>query len=537
MRGVLFALCLLAGPVAVAADVIDDKVEQLISSMTLEEKVGQVLIGRGYSNAEESVLEGHSDRPIDEMERFVLQQHVGGMILKCRWTPEKQNHVAQHLKSLSKTPLWIMQDLEHGLAMRHVDTRPLPQQLALGAIQDLSLLYAVGQEIGAQSRNVSVDINLAPVADLNTNPKNPIIHMRSLGDDPERVSEQVVQVMRGIASQGVMTCAKHYPGHGDTAQDSHVTLPTLSGDKERLCAVELKPFQSLIDAGVPIIMTAHVTVPQVDPGCCVTAASEPLIQILRDEMGFDGLIMTDALDMKALADLDMVKFAVDALKAGVDLLLGPEDLPRMAEGLVRSVESGDLPEEVLDQRVHHILEVKYRWRGRQPTGGRSLAGDALYRTAYREILTMARDPHRFQQNVSEIVYIDLGGENAYLADQVGAHGIPVRHLSSDPTALEIASVKKRLGFHKRVVIGVHPAPGLAKERRGVPESAVSLVETLEREGIACLVVLFTSPYAVTLLPDSTSVMVAYHDNEDAMEAVAQVLLEGLKPTGRMPVRL
>ena len=295
--------------------------EKTLHDLTLDQKIGQLFM-----------LPACPLRGEDHWSDWALlfdRFQIGNAIVKHS-DPLTQVNFLNDLQSASEIPMMIAADAEWGLAMRMKDTMAFPMSRTLGGVKDLNLLFQLGAELGRQAKRVGIHLNLAPVADVNTNPENPIIGMRSFGEDPEQVAKCVSALVRGMQSAGIGACAKHFPGHGDTVDDSHRTLPLIPHSLERLQEVEFVPFRRAIRDGVLAIMTAHLLVPAIDPDRPATLSSPCLTGILRRELGFEGLIISDALNMKALTETlaeTPEEIATRAFQAGCDLLLYGADFP------------------------------------------------------------------------------------------------------------------------------------------------------------------------------------------------------------------
>ena len=289
-------------------------VEEKYNSMTLEEKVGQLFVVAAYSNRDAA----HEA----EIENLVKTEAIGGLIF-MQDLAVKQAELTNRYNKVAKIPLLIGMDAEWGLAMRLKEVKRFPWAMAVGAVEDNYLVKQMGNAIGEQANTMGVHFNFAPVVDVNTNPKNPIIGNRSFGSDVENVAQKGINYMLGMKEKGVLASAKHFPGHGDTSQDSHKTLPLVNHDVSRLKSVELAPFQKLIDAGVPAIMVAHLNVPALDnSGLPSTLSKKIITDLLKNEMNFKGLIVTDALNMDGVAKAyPPGEVDARAFEAGNDILL------------------------------------------------------------------------------------------------------------------------------------------------------------------------------------------------------------------------
>ncbi|HKW15938.1 MAG TPA: glycoside hydrolase family 3 N-terminal domain-containing protein [Terriglobales bacterium] len=340
--------------------------EKTLRKMSVEEKVGQLFMI--WARAEFLNVNSPAYLQLrDEMNKY----HVGAFAMTVRYEPpflyKNQPYEAaellNRLQSDSKFPLLVAADFELGVSNRLNGTTAFPNAMAIGATGDVKNAEDFGRITAEEARAIGVHWNFFPVADVNSNPDNPIINTRSFGGDPQQVSDFVAAYIKGAHSAGMLVTAKHFPGHGDTATDSHLGVAQVTGDRARLDSVELPPFRRAIDAGVDAIMVAHVTVPALDPNPNSVATVSPVIVtgLLKEQLHFHGLITTDALDMAGLTRLyasDIGREAVDAFKAGNDVLLIPPDLDAAYRSVLAAVRSGEIPESRLNQSVLKILKTK-----------------------------------------------------------------------------------------------------------------------------------------------------------------------------------
>lgn len=335
--------------------------DKLLEQMTLEEKVGQLLM------PELRMWEGTNTTTMNPgVAELINDYHVGGVILFSKNITDQEQllHLTTALQEEStKLPLLIAIDQEGGNVSRIPDGTNMPGNMALGAIGDEKLAYQVGYTIGRELKALGINLNFAPVLDVNINPANPVIGVRSFGDASRLVANLGVQYAKGLQEAGVGAVAKHFPGHGDTDVDSHLGLPSLPHDLDRLEEVELKPFRQAIAHGVDMIMTAHITFPALDDtGLPATLSYPVLTGLLRQEMGFEGVIVTDAFTMKAIADhFDEDEAVVMAIKAGADIILMPNDVSLAYRSILEAVTSGELSEERIEQSVRRILAFKEKY--------------------------------------------------------------------------------------------------------------------------------------------------------------------------------
>jgi beta-glucosidase-like glycosyl hydrolase len=518
--------------------------EKTLSQMNLEEKVGQLFVVPACE------LRGEEHQ--QDLESLIRTYHVGGVIPK-QGTLDGQVKLINRLQSLSQLPLICVVDAEWGLQMRMEEVLPFPRNLTLGAIQDLSLLYQLGQEIGRQCSLVGGHINAAPVVDVNTNPRNPIIHMRSFGQDPVAVANRGFQVMRGIQSKGILACAKHFPGHGDVMVDSHSDLPQVAQPRDRLERMELLPFRKMIEGGVEAVMSAHVQFPALDSQKGLPATFSRLVirDLLFSQMGFKGLVISDALNMQAIERYyGDDKAAELAFKAGHDLLLygdhiAPkidrilrEQVPKAFHHLVSLFRSGELDEKELDSHVLKILQVKEALnlqRERYVSDSSPLFGKintpeakALKRLLFREAVTVLRNQNRLlplKKGQRRVLYFQQGNLNDF-RDRLGRE-----------VELKEENGQNRDFQQYSLAIFALSDLSLSEDQFGIQPAILEAIGRCQKEGIPVLIALMSTPYSLAALPLADGVVVAYEKDPDAQESAAEVILGKVQPRGKLPVSI
>ncbi len=527
-------------------------VEPLLDSLTVREKVGQLIMPWLLGN-----YAAFDSDEYDTLGVWVDSLGVGGIIISIGPPLE----IAAKLNALqrrSELPLLIAADLEYGTGMRLQGGTAFPMPMAIAATGRVSDAYELGRVTALEARAVGIHQTYSPVADLNNNPDNPIINTRSFGEDPAQASELIRAYLRGTQEHGLFTTAKHFPGHGDTGSDSHIALPVVSACWDRLDTLELAPFRAAIDAGVTAVMTAHVAVPCVtaDSAEPATLSSAVMTGILRDSLGFDGLVVTDALDMGAItAAFGAGESAVRAFLAGSDLLLLPED-PRVAiDAMVAAVESGRIPMERLDSSVRRMLTLKHRtglFRGRTVAldsvpaivGRRDfeeVAGDVAARS-----LTLVQrgelDGFRSSRGRTALITyaresnLSIGGR---LAAELRTLGESVRSFRLFPASgpLSYDSARAVIAESDRVIVAtsVRFVSGLG--HIAMPDSLAALILAADRER-PTLLVSFGNPYLLSQVPEfGGSYLLAWSDIRAAETAVARAVAGGEAISGRLPITL
>ncbi|MBK9301663.1 MAG: hypothetical protein IPN14_13930 [Bacteroidetes bacterium] len=327
--------------------------DSVFNQMSLEQKIGQLYMIAAYSGGEK-----YNQASI---EKLILENQIGGLIF-MQGTATAQANQTNKFQLMSKIPLLISMDAEWGLGMRLTGIRDMPRQIMMGAMQDSSLVYKMASAIASQCRRLGVHIDFAPVVDVNNNPENPVINFRSYGENKYKVATLGIQYMRGLQDNGIMACAKHFPGHGDTDMDSHKDMPEINKSYAALEDLELYPFKKLIDNGLQSAMVAHLHIPAIDNQKNIpsTLSYKTVSDLLKGKMGFNGLVFTDALNMEGVAkyyepgDIDLKAF-----KAGNDILLFSQDVKAGMQKIKSAVLADSLLKKQLDETVKKILNAKY----------------------------------------------------------------------------------------------------------------------------------------------------------------------------------
>jgi len=488
--------------------------------------------------------------------RWIDSLQVGGIIVSVG-TPLEVAAKLNGLQRRSQLPLLISTDLEGGTAIRFSGGTPFPTNMGVAAGGSESDAYAMGRVTATEGRAVGIHLTFSPVADVNNNPANPIINTRAFGADPAMVGRFVAATVRGIQDAGLLATAKHFPGHGDTGTDSHLAMPVVLADWARLDSLELVPFRAAIRAGVAAVMSAHIALPTVDggPSRPATLAPSILTGVLRDSLGFRGLVVTDALDMGALIQLyGPGESAVLAFLAGSDLLLQPTDPFAVVNAMEAAVRSGRISPERLDQSVRRVLEIKERLglfesRVRDLNQVAEVVGRAEHQgaalDASRRAIVLARDDlgsvDSLRTGPQPIVLVGYGeGPGAQVGDSLVWHlrrkGYPVSvaRIRPGPTmAADIAAARRAVTAGGMPVFAVSVRATSGRGTLALPDSVAALIEaTAGRQ--PTVLVSFGSPYVLTQAPATPSFVVAWTANSLTELAVAEALSGGAI-TGRLPI--
>lgn len=507
-------------------------VNEVYQSMSLEERIGQLFMVAAYSNLNEAHVQG--------LERLVEEQHIGGLIF-FQGGPQRQAIMTNRLQSLSRIPMLVGIDGEWGLSMRLDSTYRFPYNMTLGAIQNLDLIEEMGESMAKQAKRLGLQFNFGPVVDININPKNPIIGVRSFGETREIVTERALAFMKGYQSQNLFATAKHFPGHGDTSTDSHYSLPLIDFSKDRLHRVELYPYKKLIEAGLSSVMVAHLSLPAIEPDKNTpTSLSHKVVTgLLREEMKFDGLIFTDALNMKAAANyLQPGEVDLAAFKAGNDLLLFSENVPNAVAKIKEAYLEKSVSEERLAYSVKKILKYKYQagLTSFTPVDRNNIVEDLndssyddLNQKLYNEATTLVKNDHHIlpikHLEKERIAYLKLG-------DDDGGHFLEMLRKFTNVTELTIDSVEEAKTFTK-IIIGYHKVDNPWRNH-DLKASEIDVISKLAAQNKVILVS-FAKAYALSGIYDFEEIdgiLQAYQNNTFAQNAAAQLIFGTLEAKGK-----
>jgi beta-N-acetylhexosaminidase len=517
--------------------------DDVMSSMTIEEKIGQLFMVAAYSNK--------GDAHVKSIEDLIAKYHIGGLIF-FQGTPSKQLELTNYYQSMSKTPLFIGIDGEWGLNMRLKNTRKYPYSMTLGSLPDDSLIYKMGASVAKECKALGIHINFAPVADVNSNPNNPIINFRSFGENKELVARYALAYAKGMQDEGVIACAKHFPGHGDTDKDSHKDLPKLNHSKTRLDTLELYPFKYLFDNGVMSTMVAHINIPAIDSrkNRAASISDKVVNGILRDELEFEGLSFTDALNMKGVSSyFDAGDLELQAYEAGNDILLFPENIPSAVKKIKAALESGRLSMTELDKRVRKILIYK-KWSGLDKYEAPlradmdaalfSKEGDAVIQEIANNSICLVSNkdnmiPMRPLSGKTAFVCIGDDSKSAFLDNLSKQHKSTRFFLNRNTSAYKANTLKEKLKYYKRVVFSFEDTKIWSVKSFGYNYEVYKLVNSISASKDA-LVVAFTNAYILKRLTKSDNTIIAYQDDPAFHAAAADIVNGDLKAKGKLPVR-
>jgi len=517
-------------------------VDSIYNSMTLKERVGQLYMVQVMSN-QNSVIK-------DRVIKLVRDHHIGGIIYS-NGGPKRQARLNNELQVISKLPMLIGMDAEWGLSMRLDSTYAFPYNMALGAIQNDTLVEQTGRQIGEHCKRLGVHFNFAPVVDINTNPKNPIIGNRSFGEDRDNVTKKALAFMKGMQSAGVLANAKHFPGHGDTDSDSHLTLPTINFDEKRIDSVELYPYKKLIKKGLSSVMVAHLNVPSLEDrdGYPSSLSKHIVTDILKDSLGFEGLIFTDALTMKGAADFsDTGDIDLAAFKAGNDVMLMSEDVEIGIDKIMNAFTNGEITEARLAHSVKKILMAKYKvgLHNYTPIGLYNLDNDLnrlkddiLYEALLENAITVVENKNNLvpltRLETKTMAYVALGDDDGSHFYSTLKKYTKIHKITADKLDVLIT----KLQSYNTVVVGFHRSDENPwKSHKFSNKELVWLHEIAKTHNV--ILDVFVKPYALNDLKsidNIESIIVSYQNSKIAQEKSAQIIFGAVPSKGKLPVSI
>jgi beta-N-acetylhexosaminidase len=522
----------------------DSRIDSILNTLTIRDMIAQLIWVPAWASDK-----GDNFRQVEEL---VAKHGIGGVIF-FEGLRDRQIDFTERIAKVSKIPLIIAQDAEWGTGMRLREIEDFPYQMTMGALQDDSLIYRMGAAVAWQCRDIGVNLNLAPVADVNNNPLNPVINYRSFGEDPEKVASKAVMYMKGLQDNGIMACAKHYPGHGDTDVDSHTGLPVIRGDRKRFDTVELVPFRRLIDEGIGSVMTAHISVPGLDdtPGLPATFSRKVIGGMLREEAGFKGLILTDAMNMAGATMTYPSGIAdAEALKAGNDIIEYSTDPLRAIDEIAKRVEKGEIGVDEITSRCRRLLAAKMWLLNTDADACVSPAGDvipasahpALIRDLYAGAMTLIENNENLlplgRLDRIRIATVSVNRLAMTEFQRMTDRYTNADHYFIDPNNEQGAQfVISKLKDYDVVIAGFcsleqKPAGGYGVTPR--LNSVFRQIAALNRSAV----IWFGNPYGIARLDMSvrpTALLVAYQDNSYTHQTAVQVLFGALSASGRLPV--
>lgn len=518
-------------------------VQETLNQMTTDQKIGQLFIIRAYSRGdkgEENILKN-----------YIKKYHLGGLCF-FQGQPEEQARLVNVYQNTAELPLFIGLDAEWGLPMRMSgDLISFPKQMMLGALKDNDLIYEMGREIARHCRAIGVNINFAPVVDINNNPKNPIVFDRSFGESPHNVTAKSYMYIRGLEDNGVMACIKHFPGHGDTDKDSHHELPLVNRNIDALNDMELYPFRRLINNGINGVMVGHLQVPVLDNRADRPASlsQKVITDLLRTEMGYNGLVFTDAMEMKAITNhFPNGEAEVEAFLAGNDVILLPNNIEIAFNAIKKSINDGTITIKRLNASVERILRAKYRLGlDKKPELDVEKVTEIIHSPNGLAIKQkIAEKSATLLRNKSDLVPIKDAAHSKIAVLSIHAYGItPFQSRAEDysvssffnivPSAgTNYNTLQQSLSKYDIIIVGIHTSGKRSDFSSDLPLSFITFLKELDKKN-KVITVLFGSPYQVDKLDFAKHLLVNYNNDPITQDMTMQTIFGTSNISGKLPI--
>lgn len=520
-------------------------VDSVFNKLSKKERIAQLMVVRLSEKTATGVAFYN-----DKVEANIKKYNIGSVCL-FQGSPVQQASFINRFQSIAKTPIMFCIDDETGLGMRLDSVAKLPEQMTIGATNDSSLPYKIGNAIGKQCQRIGIQVSYAPVVDINNNANNPVINFRSLGQDKYKVASYGVQVIRGIQSKNVMACAKHFPGHGDVAVDSHLDLPVINKTMAQLDSLELYPFKSMFAAGVGSVMIAHLSIPVIDstPHLPTSLSQKNVTGLLRDELHYNGISFTDALEMKGVAKyFPQGDAAVQSLIAGNDMLCLPGDIDDCISGIKKAIKKKQLSWNRIDSSVKKVLLAKYNLGLTHPTfiKTENLTTDlnadvsALRKETAQKAITLLQLQNKSLLSLTagkKVAFVGFGiTQNNTFADSIKQlYNADVYYVSykdsldKNNSILNVFSSKYDI-----VIIGLHQLSKYPSNNFSLSQTAVNLLNGLQA-GNRTITFLFGNPYAVKNMCEAKNLVACYEDDAIFQQQAFEVLKGNVQPQGTLPV--
>jgi beta-N-acetylhexosaminidase len=520
-------------------------VDSVLNTLTPAERVAQMIMVAAYSN--------NNQMNELEVENLIRVNNIGGVCF-FQGTPYRQAYLTNRFQAASKIPLLIGMDAEWGLAMRLDSTIRYPKQMMLGGIKDEHMIFDMGTQIARQLQRLGVHVNFAPVTDINNNPQNPVIDSRSFGEDRANVTRKSLLYMIGMQQQGIMAVAKHFPGHGDTDVDSHEALPSIRSGKKRLDSLELFPYRELISNGLSGVMTGHLQIPSMETQSNRPASLSRVMidSLLRKEMGFKGLIFTDALNMKAIANNYKPEESAElAIRAGNDILLMPDNVPAVIQHILKLVENGDISQADIDTHCRRILAAKY-YAGLNhyhPVDVQNIYADLNtpeYQLLQRQLTAQALTVLVNKNGAMPLRHLDtlkvasviLSPIHDTIFQQTLSQYLPVANfwIKGDGND-NLDSIYRELKKYNLVIAGIHSNSISSAAQYGINDRLIAVLDSMTWIRPVMLDV-FANPYLLNrfkYVDRFRSVLVSYENSALVQNLSAQLICGGISTHGTLPV--
>ncbi len=528
-------------------------VDSVFKTLSPDEQIAQLMVVRLSTIDSKTKTITFFD---DTVAALIKQYNIGGVCL-FQGSPVKQATMVNALQAIAKTPLMMCIDAEWGVGMRMTDSvLPLPKQMMLGAMQDSSIVYEYGRIVAEQCKRVGVQVNYAPVVDVNNNPNNPVINDRSFGEDKYKVASFGIQYMKGMQDNGVMACAKHFPGHGDVSVDSHYDLPVIKKSMAELEALELYPFREIFNAGVGSAMIAHLYIPSIDssPNRATSLSKNNVTDLMRNELGYQGLTFTDALEMKGVTKFfPDGQASVESIIAGNDMLCLPGDVPLSISKIKEAINNGKLSWNDIALHCKKVLQAKYAYgmADLKPINTDNITNDlnkevsSMRKLVAENALTVLKKTDdvffplapKSTAAKTDIVCISIGtkADNAFAKRMRADYNADVIYFDYDQAATGIvAIVTKAKKNYKKVIIGVHGFGRSPVNNFALSKNAINLVTQLQQKTKA-ITFIFGNAYAIKNWCGAKNLVACYEDDEIIQNTAIDLLQGKIPAMGKLPV--
>lgn len=524
-------------------------VDSVYKSLTPDQRIAQLMIIRESSTDEQ----GHPIIYADTIRSYIMQFNIGGICL-FQGNPEEQAALLNEFQHIAQTPLMTCIDGETGLGMRMDGVEKIPDQMTLGAMQHADKFVSwIGKAMGEQCRRAGINVDYAPVVDINNNPKNPVIGYRSFGQNKYTVARYGIAIMKGLQSCDVMACAKHFPGHGDVDVDSHLDLPVIHKSLEGLDTLELYPFKKIFKAGIGSVMIAHLSIPAIEPTPHLASSLSPkfVTGLLRNQIGFKGISFTDALGMKGVAKyFPPGEVSVKSLEAGNDMLCLPTEIGLSIERIEAAITDRRLNWPDLEKRIKKVLYVKYNLglSHIKNIDTANITADLnkdipqiRKEVARRSLTAVALQNNRFiPLNKNEkIAYVAFGTDEANtitndMSRELNATIYRISYGASDENTQQLQSELKKGNFD-RIIVGVHNYSKRPAHNFGMNNASVNLIKQLGNIYPSATIIVFGNPYAIANMPDYRNIIACYEDDKIFQQNAFDFLTGKVRAEGKLPV--
>ena len=526
--------------------------DSVFKSLSPEERIAQLMVVRLSTYDARTKTVTFYDSLVTEL---IKKYNIGGICL-FQGSPVKQANLLNALQAQAKTPILMCIDAEWGVGMRMIDSvLPLPRQMMLGAVADANIVYEYGKVVAEQCKRLGIQVNYAPVVDVNNNPNTPVINDRSFGEDKFKVAQFAIQYMKGMQDNDVMACAKHFPGHGDVSVDSHYDLPVINKSMEQLDALELYPFKEIFKAGIGSVMIAHLAIPAIDstPNKPTSISYKNVTELMRNKLNYQGLTFTDALEMAGVKKFYPDGAAsVESLIAGNDMLCLPGDIPLAIEKIKAAIAENKLSWAAIETHCKKVLEAKYQYGLTRivPINTDNLTNDlnskikSMRRLIAENALTLLKktDPVFFPLAIpakpaNDIAYVSIGNNNtdsAFTARMRTDYNAAVFNFDFKQDSLQAIALLDSVKQFKKIIIGIHGFNRPPLNNFGISKAAVDLASAIQQQNTA-LTFLFGNPYAVKNWCNAKNLIVCYEDDEIIQNTALDMLQGKIRPQGTLPV--